>query len=379
MKSTIPIFLLLAFLFPMMTQAAPQDVEAPEPPGETEIEPEIDPSDEMIPEREIQFEHTEAEHQLKLFRADPKLLEQKYSAVVRFEFAEDPKSGYLSLVPPDLRDILNYGGMPLFRIPASRTPLSPEDFFRRLMERLPDEKTPSGETVEFFTGEEPGAGYVQLNVAHAPSSLEFRILAPTAELAQQRAEALVKLLDYGLTQPIQSRLRHEKRQLQEEVTGYEERIEEAQERVAEYQQQLQDTESISAEELSALKTQQRLLAVDLAGTKARIQAADKLLSDRRPLSETRIDRIENVKITAEIELAGLSGRQKTLNEMIEQAEQRLELVGKMRDASVQIRRAEVKKSEVNKRIRIFNEAVELFGPLPLHEGKIVIQPIQWGG
>jgi hypothetical protein len=92
-------------------------------------------------------------------------------------------------------------------------------------------------------------------------------------------------------------------------------------RLAARQQQLKDADAMEPEELAALKTQQRILAVDLAGAQAQMETATKLLFNRNRLSPSRIEQLECIKTATEIELARLSGRQKILASLIAGAQQ----------------------------------------------------------
>ena len=132
---------------------------------------------------------------------------------------------------------------------------------------------------------------------------------------------------------------------------------------------------------SRLKTQRRLLAVDFAGTEARIEAATKILARFRELgavfTHPRVEQVENVKVSAEIELAGVAARQKTLDKIIEDGKQSTKL-------RPQIRKLKTKKSitdQSNKRISSMLEDYktyfEVYAPFELKDGKIVVQPIKW--
>ena len=84
-----------------------------------------------------------------------------------------------------------------------------------------------------------------------------------------------------------------------------------------------------------------------------------------------------MKVSAEIELAGVAARQKTLDKIIEDGKQSTKL-------RPQIRKLKTKKSitdQSNKRISSMLEDYktyfEVYAPFELKDGKIVVQPIKW--
>ncbi len=85
----------------------------------------------------------------------------------------------------------------------------------------------------------------------------------------------------------------------------------------------------------------------------------------------------DLKIAAEIELAGLTAKKRVMDEMVSATRNRKDLEAahvergtKKRNLSQQI---SGQKSEIK---RLDNTLIK-FGPLPLLDNKVVIQPIQW--
>ena len=78
---------------------------------------------------------------------------------------------------------------------------------------------------------------------------------------------------------------------------------------------LKGFEDITAEAFANFTTQQRLISVNVAGINARIEACNKILR-RDALSPARIEQVETVKTSAEIELVGLAAKKAALEEIV---------------------------------------------------------------
>ena len=73
--------------------------------------------------------------------------------------------------------------------------------------------------------------------------------------------------------------------------------------------------------MATYQTEQRMIGVDKAGITARIDACNSILERRNQLPTSRVEQIETVKITAEIELVGLEARQSALTEIVQNGRQ----------------------------------------------------------
>ncbi len=95
------------------------------------------------------------------------------------------------------------------------------------------------------------------------------------------------------------------------------------------------------------------------------------------LSEDRVEQVENLKIAAEIELAGLAARQQALDSLIKNGEQRIDLLNSANGAEAEVNGAKKSVSSYEKRLSDAEEAIKSLGPLRLREGKVAICPVKW--
>jgi hypothetical protein len=355
--------------------------------GDVVNEPQV-----TIPERQIQFVESPEVYPMELFRADPKLLEQRYVAIISFRYPQQPNRNDLwQLLPEDVRELAFYGGQSILS-PFASTPNfrgRGSTYFGQLVKIVSKENLPPEDAGNFFL-ENADLGYVQFQEQEgfggrrrAPAPPEagyfhFRIIAPTADRAKQLATALVTLLDHGFSRRAQISILS----LREAATAWLSQEEAARDKVKkeldEYQKQLESPVEVTAKQLEDLKTQRNLLEVELAGVEARIKASARILDEGRPLDSSHILQVENIKITAEIELAGLVGRQKTLSAIIEKGEKRAALEFKWRKANETHSDHVNRVSEANRIIAHYDEALVLLRPFELQDNTIVIRPIQWG-
>ncbi len=385
MKSIRPLAILWILLPPLASHATQPDSATVVPSSEDEARRvAIDAVDVTIPERKIQFEHDENAFRQKLFRADPELLAQKYVASVRFQFPREtaPSRDVVRQLPKELQALLIYDAQAILlglQFPGPVRYLRPHEYFAGLIANLPEDNKPALEALAFFTKDDEITPFSTTARTHdelRPHQGTFHIPALTAEDAQQRAETLIHLFDYGLTLPILKHLQALKLDEEAKLLEVENVAAKAQETIDAISKELEETQVMSAEVLTALTTQQRLLTIDLAGTKARMFAAAKMLT-RGDLTQSRIEHIENIKITSEIEMAGLAERLRLLDEIIGQARQRLQVSKNMGNAKMQIASNTMSKRRLEQLIAKYVEAIDLLKPFPLVDDKVVIQPLQW--
>ncbi len=203
----------------------------------------------------------------------------------------------------------------------------------------------------------------------------FIILAHTPERAKELTQALLTFFDHGIVAPIQEQLKKAQEGLEEELAQSSAGLAGAQKVRDAATQQMKDVEVLEDQAINDLKTQRRLLEVDLAGVKARIDACEAILN--RDLSKTRRDQVENVKITAEIELAGLAARQKTLDTIIDQGQKAATLGFQLRKAQNEVSQWQGRIAQTEQRIADYVRKIELHGPFRLVDEKVVIHPIKW--
>jgi hypothetical protein len=301
---------------------------------------------------------------MTLFEADPKLLERQFVAEVKLivpSYYELPREQY------NVADIY----------PVYEAVLDSTRDISRLLDRIVQYQKLSGEQMMMLVAErrfvrnvtaprDPGTSQRQERTA------SYDILAPTPERAKELSLALLATLDAVLTQPIQ-------RELQQRKEGYEKQIAQNREMLSvavkerdTLKEQLKTAESLDAQAIGDLRTQRRLLEVDLAGVRARVEACEALLN-RGGLTNSRKEQVENLKVAAEIELAGLAARQKTLDFIINQGDKGLALASK--DKSVKSQESNIRRFEGY--VADTQRRMDMYGPFRLVDDKVVIRPIKW--
>jgi hypothetical protein len=203
----------------------------------------------------------------------------------------------------------------------------------------------------------------------------YFLLAPTPERARELTQALFILFDQGITEPIQEQIKKLKEVEGRILQDYREKLAAAQRELDELSQ-TKNPEVLEPQAINDLKTQRRLLEVDLAGVKARIDACETILN-RGGLTNARRDQVENVKIAAEIELAGLAARQKTLNAIIDEAEKSRDFSARLRQKQMEVTNLQRRLRDAEQRLAAHVETIKQFVPFRPVDDKVVIRPIKW--
>ena len=349
----------------------------------------------VIPKRELQFDESEEERPVKLFAADPKLLELRYVATFRVQLLRDGLREFRNI--REFRDVdpSGYGKRAdLFKYYLGvqrRGGLTGKEVWRALAGSIPAEKLPSHDVVAALTNE------ADCNIATTskpveivwreddasksmPRSgviLEYQILAPTAQRAKELVRGMVSLYEWGIFRPIEEKVLAEKKTGEDRLPEMRARSTKLQEEIKDLEarcEKLKDVETISDETLNGLMTQQRLMSVDVDGVKARIEACKKLREQAVPRREQELD---NLLVTAEIDLAGLEARQNSIKEIIDRARLRRELLEKTK--AVQQNRKMVEQSI--RQVELDNPwnpwILENLRFFPLDNGKVEIRRVKW--
>lgn len=195
------------------------------------------------------------------------------------------------------------------------------EYFGELAALISKEKLPADALLSCFT---KGRGNVPfLTISHTKysdsagdRSLRFQILAPTEDNARGLASTMLVLFDQGLTRQLQIQLHKSKRAAEGHLEKKRKELKEAEEESEQLREQLQQPVEVDPDSLADLSKQRHLLIVDIAGAKARIMAAERFLDQKERLSPDRIGQVENIKIAAEIEFAGLAARQNALDSLV---------------------------------------------------------------
>ena len=155
------------------------------------------------------------------------------------------------------------------------------------------------------------------------------------------------------------------------------KLEKARQARLEVTKKLEEAADIVGVELSRLKTQRRMLDVEVAGVRARIRAVEKLRKDRENNPSVG-KKLDDIKMTSEIDLAGLAARKEALTEVIKLGEQRAALENKSKQLGHAFDAAQSRLVSTQKRLDRHRPALESAETLHLlHEGEVTIRPIKW--
>jgi hypothetical protein len=251
---------------------------------------------------------------------------------------------------------------------------TPGTTYRELLRLLPPDRQPPKEVVDglvepFVQAQGPnrlaGGGPVG-DATH----VAYRIFVRTPDRAKDLVRALVCFYDYGLSYPMQRECLRCKAKLLAEAAEDDKRLE-----------ALKEYDDVGKDDLAAFHTQQRLLAVDLAGVKSRIAACNKILEYEpgKTVQHARLEQVEALKTTAEIELVGLEARRSAIASIVRNAEERWALLEKKHGA-LAAREPNLRRVTVSGRdqtIAALADWVKTWQSCPIEQGKVTIRPIEW--
>ncbi|HUE74525.1 MAG TPA: hypothetical protein VMP01_26900 [Pirellulaceae bacterium] len=317
------------------------------------------------PERDFKVEKGAAE-QVKLFRADPKLLENKFRA----------------------RMVLSVGAIErmqsAFGKNSSEAFPTLSGYFKFLSELCPKDQLPSQVAMDFLTSIECDRD-VQWSYDAALQDEGRRerylsVYATTEELAEQRARAIVQLFD-GFCRALQrDSLTKAKKSLEAARKGYEE-VARQTESIKAKEKLLDKPSEITTEILTQLRAQKVMIGVELAGLEARIKACNRMLLPTNVdlKSEKARESVSDMKVRAEVELVGTKEKLDRINALIAEGKSRTDLreeIDRLKAARQELQRDIVDRHQ--RGAEAYVGAVSLYyAPLEIKDNKITISPIEW--
>jgi hypothetical protein len=340
------------------------------------------------PKREIKFERLTEPLKSQLPKPDPKLFEQKF--VAKFELEIHQANFGSNYLPLD-----DNGRLPKYAYLGRTLMINPRLGFGRdgrgesyagsfstMIKELPAADAPAKEEREFFSDPKNTEGMLTLTSVSAntstPDAIGWRvtILGTSAELVERRSKALLTIFDLGSCRPVQLAILKVREPLCEQVRDQRKTLEAARRVLNVVEDELKSSADFTPDMLADLRVQQLQLEVDLAGVKARIAACDRLLAGSALKAERR-SQIEDVKVAAEIELAGFEARLRKSSEFVALVKNKVDLLSKQKTAQFKQRSAQDRIAVLEAGIKNIDEAIHAFSPLSLVGNKIVIQPIEW--
>ncbi|MGO8748446.1 MAG: hypothetical protein ACLQNE_20925 [Thermoguttaceae bacterium] len=324
----------------------------------------------MIPKRQLEFDASEEEKGMTLSLETPSILSQHYVAEFEWifklptgEFYQSPWWDQFSRNFP--LNLASLGSFPL----AERQ--LPKQTLSALVQAQP-----------FVTVHRGHQLYEGTNQAGQPRNAgvryEFSIKAPTMDRAKQLARDVVSANDLASRFPAYQKAMAAKERSDKELEHFRAARKQAEEHLQAYGKELEDLgveDDLSAEAFANFTTQQRLVSVDMAGINARIEACNKILR-RGALSPARIEQVETLKTSAEIELVGLAAKKAALEEIVAKGRRRLQLFRLIRDATS-------RSQDFARGISSYEHAREAYQPIwdPAtffgKIGKVSIRRIRW--
>ena len=337
-----------------------------------------DVTEPVIPKREITFEISQEPVSVLLTVPDSKLLEQRYVA----EFVIDTRlpigdwsGGPVGKPDAESRQVRSlvyaFGGY-----------FSRRKSYGDYLSHVPEDQRPSKELIDalvppFLRVESTGR---RADLGGMVDIASYRVFAPTSDRAKELVQTLLRVYDYGLAYPVQRKYLLERRAAAKKLDQYRDELDKLMMVKADYGKQLDGLasyEDINDQALVTYRAQQRMLDVDTAGIKARIDACNKIL-ERKEIPAARVEQVETVKITAEIELVGLDARQSAIGKIIQNGEKRVQLLRKLREnegSAEDLRRLNIGPWE--KQIALYTAERKAWEQCPIDQGKVIIRPVKW--
>jgi hypothetical protein len=211
-----------------------------------------------------------------------------------------------------------------------------------------------------------------------PAYVQIRLLFTSSEEAEKCVEAWFSIYDWAVCYPAQKECLNIRKKLNQmlaenmvELNKKEAELGNVEKEADKYK----EFEDITHEALVTLKTQRRMLAVDLAGVKARIDACQQMLAKER--SAARMDQIETTRVNAEIELRGLNAKQAEIDCIIQGAQNRQKILSIRQQFPGAIERLKMVERDGLLAIKQIEDFQLGFQPLPVEDNKVTIRRIKW--
>lgn len=354
-----------------------------------------------LPERDLKVK-TEAPVTWKFTRPDPKLLENKFVATFALRPAGAPGTSRQSYeaftrsvsnlsgssFDGDIPEALRSEGLSLIQVlhPLVATP--PDDsalpkHFQWLAKRCPPASRPDEDQVAFFTSPDCQRTIKRFamdveGVRFPVKDTVFQIQASTAEAAEDRAKAIIRLYDAGFSRPMQGYFLGEFRKALEAAREQHAKIKSNDSAIAAEQQKLAKPSEITSDILKELKAQKVMVAVELAGLSARVKACDAMLQDSNKLRAAALQSVGDMKVKAEIERVGIKEKLDAINAFIAEGSVRDDAQAKLTQLLGQ--RIELSRTfgfRLAARVSAQIELLKLFEPFEIPDNQITVAPLEW--
>ena len=147
-------------------------------------------------------------------------------------------------------------------------------------------------------------------------------IASTAEEAEARAAAILRLYDCGAARPLQRYFLAEAQEYLTEARAACDQFAKLSDEIAAEEEKIAKPSEVSPDILSQLKAQRVMVAVELAGLNARVKACDSMLNEPKRLEVSTLQSISDMKVKAEIERIGTKEKLDQINSFIAEGDRR---------------------------------------------------------
>lgn len=342
-------------------------------------------------EAAIEFAESVEPVEIALFAADPKLLEYKVAATVAIRWPSVSRSDYMRMysrgpeeLTPTEKLRRKYWAALLDPRENSRSRgfLSVEatSHFKGLVESAPEalRSQPGAKLLleqnRIRIVRRPGAASTGRPATSYEIVQVIQFLGPDEATVKSMVNSLLTIYDQTLSTPIQELMIADMQGRKKKLPALLEKLKTEVKKAADKEKHYEQFEFITTATIDDLKTQKRLIAVDMAGAKARIEACQKILAAGIPTPKTR-EQVESIKITAEIELVGLTAQKDTISQIIDDGTTRIRLMSEFTRQERIVDNARKVLQRAVETIEELDSGRHNHRPLNVEEAKI--QPIKW--
>lgn len=206
---------------------------------------------------------------------------------------------------------------------------------------------------------------------------EFALVAPTVQQLKELMQALLTVYEVAWARSEQRALRDRLEADRKELAELQPQLDEANRGRQALKEKVEALPDIPAKTVDDLKTKGWLLEVELAGVRARLEAARELIKNV-PEEHPR-DQIELMRAAAQVDLAGLLGQRERVRKLLEEAAARHAAQRKVDEHNSRFSGIRFREKHLKDSIRS-NEATlaaGAFNPLEVIGNRATIRPIDW--
>jgi hypothetical protein len=267
----------------------------------------------------------------------------------------------------------------------------PAASWQRMLARIPAERQPAEKLQKFFTAAQVQDlvfvdrprnqssfgpyGDAEYSDKGTIAYRAFAILAATPEEAEQRAKALLTILDQGFSRPTQKGLFKMRGELCDQLRESEAKLTAVDKAYQAASEEFKTYSEFPDETLTGLRVQLFQWEAELAGLRSKIEACEKLVKEETTVEGRK--QIQDAKRAAEIELAGCEGRRNKSAEFIAKVKQRREVERKRNEAYQHLDQARDLRKKLSNAVLRIDEEIDMFGPVRLVDDTVIIQPVEW--